>query len=273
MSEVSKQLIGIYDAVSKRVAANDAAFINNKMANKAPPNYIYAVWVKFADYLALVLGIMLLMFVFYLAYRSTKSSITTTSRQRTFSTKQDGGGSVLRRMTDSIGSVFAPIGNSFSRMNPLRGDPPTIPRPTLGSGRCDNIQWRDVGGDGNSGLCARTYITPATSWVLDADRMGELKVIPEDKAEAIQGKNGENMQIFIPWKVQGTFYVPQCKDAYSIRKDHMGNEQRVPMGHLLEERGLSCKRRELPSTSYEVRYRPKESRQIDAWASADDPKY
>lgn len=239
---------------------------------RIPHPILHPIWNKFSDYLALVLGILLFIWLMGVAYNATnKKKKTSPARQQTYKRQQTP--SLYQRFTDFTSGIFSPLSTATARWNPFRGDPPTIPRPTRGSGRCDNITWRDMGGEGKPGLCVRTHTTPTTVWTLDMDSMPEMNKIPQPIQDQLVGQNGSGLQIHIPWEAQSTFYVPQCEKAYILYKHPDGREERKAAGHLLEEQGLSCKLREVPSTTYYGKqYRPRNSTQRDNWASPENPK-
>jgi hypothetical protein len=255
----------------EQLAGEKALDIKVLGLKRLPNPYLHSIWNKFSDYLALVLGILLFIFLMSAAFKATSKKKSSPARKKTFQKQKKP--SIWQRFTDWTSHAVSPVSSTIGRLNPFRGDPPTIARPPYGAGRCDNIEWRDMGGEGNPGLCVRSYATPTTVWTLDPDTMPELNELPGPMSETIRGKDNSKMQIHIPWKTQSTFYVPQCKDAYFLEKDTNGNLIQQSAAHLLEEQGLSCKLREVLSTTYdENKYRPKNSVQKDAWATTNDPK-
>jgi hypothetical protein len=155
-------------------------------------------------------------------------------------------------------------------LNPFAADVPSNPRPIETYGRCDNTEWRQTGGN-KAGLCVRTYKPDKVTWTLDVDKMPELSKLPTPMTKELQ-KNGERLQIYIPWALQGTFYVPQCSKAYFVETDKDGKQVQTPAAHLLKDKGLSCERLEKASTQYGVTYRPKSSQNKYDIATKDDPK-
>lgn len=158
----------------------------------------------------------------------------------------------------------------FSGLNFTRKDP-YIPRRMIQSGRCDNYEWLETGGDGQDGLCVKTYKPETIRWVLDTDRMPELSKMPEDIAIRLKS-GGEMLQVFIPWEQEGTFYVPQCDQAYYVSTDDNGKEVHIPATKLLEDNGLTCKRKEYTSKKYTTyRYRPVNAKDKTQFATQENP--
>lgn len=147
-------------------------------------------------------------------------------------------------------------------MNPLGGKFNTSERPHMVAGRCDNAEWRELGGDGRPGLCAKTVAPKDINWIMDANRMPELNKVPQ-KLYAEITNNGKRMQVIIPWSVQGTFYVPQCSKAvFSDGK---------PAGHLFIDDGMACRKKEVAVPKFEARYRLR-GVPVDQYVSESDPK-
>lgn len=112
------------------------------------------------------------------------------------------------------------------------GKPLKVPRPTV-PGRCDGLIWKEVGAPGQDGLCAKTIAPPTIVWDLDADKMG-LNGLPSSVQPIVAGGEGEKLRVEIPYRVQGTFFVPQCREA------KFGDGSSA--GALLRDDGLGCER-------------------------------
>jgi len=129
-------------------------------------------------------------------------------------------------------------------------------------GRCDQVTWRELGGDGRAGLCARTYAPKDINWVMDTDKMPDMNRIPEEMYQKVT-KNGRRLQVTIPWALQGTFYVPQCSKAV------FGDGESA--ADLLKDEGMACRKKEVTVPTYTERYRVKGDA-VDAYTSEKDPK-
>lgn len=145
-------------------------------------------------------------------------------------------------------------------------------RPKEVTGRCDMMEWKQEGGAGNSGLCTRVYSPDTIRWTFDVDKFPDLTSLPEDMYQSITA-NGDRLTMYIPWSVEGSFYVPMCSQAYfkiqnpdgTVTNDNSASK-------LLKDNGMSCERLVKDSMSYTIRYRPKNSNNLYNYASEDDPK-
>lgn len=147
-------------------------------------------------------------------------------------------------------------------LNPLAGTFKKLPRPVMPHGRCDDVNWRELGGDGRAGLCARTNAPKDLQWIMDTDKMPELGRLPNALyAKATNG--GKKLQVTIPWALQGTFYVPQCAKATFA--------DGAPAGGLFKDEGMACRRLEVRVPTYGQMYRVKGGA-LDDYATASDPK-
>jgi len=74
------------------------------------------------------------------------------------------------------------------------------------NGRCDMIEWREVGG-----LCQKTNTPKSIRWVLSASQMPELSNLPASIVNKITN-NGNKLVIDIPYAKVGTQYIPDCNN-------------------------------------------------------------
>lgn len=145
----------------------------------------------------------------------------------------------------------------------LGGSIKTVPRPRMVNGRCDNEEWKELGGDGRPGLCARTFSPKEIQWTFDSDKMPELNKMPEVLYNE-KTNQGRRLQVTIPWALQGTFYVPQCSRA----KFSDGTSA----AHLFTDEGMTCRKKEIAAPRFTAKYRPKNASSKDDYATANDPK-
>ena len=143
------------------------------------------------------------------------------------------------------------------------------PRPVAANGRCDQMQWREVGTA--DGMCARTTSPKPIQWVLNADAMPELSKMPPELVQQWTNSQSNKMKVNIPYKLKGMYFTPQCNDATFT--------DGTSAGHLLQDDGLQCKRVEKPSQPYsekDERWRPKSESKfyqgVDAFATATTPR-
>lgn len=173
-----------------------------------------------------------------------------------------------QRFKSWIGGLFAMITpghqwKTFLRMlNPLAGSFTKLPRPRMIYGRCDQVTWRELGGDGRAGLCARTYAPKDINWVMDTEKMPDMNRMPEEMYQKVT-KDGRRLQVTIPWALQGTFYVPQCSKAV------FGDG--ASAAGLFKDEGMTCRKKEVTVPTYNERYRVKGGT-VDAYTSERDPK-
>lgn len=146
----------------------------------------------------------------------------------------------LKKMLDKLFPVHV-IRKWF---NPL-GKVDSIER-TQNAGRCDNSEWReyiDSSEPYGGGFCKKTYKPKPYTWNIDQSKLPEYDKLPK-KLQTLITKDGKRTQVFIPYALQSTFYVPQCNDAYYIDKDANGNDVEKKFADegipLLEDKGLTC---------------------------------
>lgn len=72
------------------------------------------------------------------------------------------------------------------------------------NGRCDMIEWREVGG-----LCQKTTKPTSVRWVLSLEQMPEISELPEEFIKKITA-NGNKLVIDIPYEKIGSQYIPDC---------------------------------------------------------------
>lgn len=170
-----------------------------------------------SHYIALILVIMLLLgMLSFFAFRGGKKS-----------QKKSGKKSMLDRM----------FPNSYKASLLARrfagGDIPTEPRDTI-VGRCDNVQYKERGG-----LCENTKLPDPIIW--DLQSLEELGSIPQALRDKLT-KNDVLLKVFIPWKALGSFYVPDCSNAY-----YMNGEK----SFLLRDDGFQCTKSSFTKITYE----------------------
>lgn len=201
------------------------------------------LWYRLSGYVAILLVIWFL-FVFLPNLKKSKRSQRRHPKDRK---KLPWYTRFMMWITKLLKKIFPTSSMSaFSRWNPMSSKTPSIPRPLLGSGRCDNVTWKETGTDGSSGFCTKTYQPERIKWLMELDRMPELAKLPEELQKKIT-RNGDKLQVYIPYAQQGTFYVPQCSQAYTVSKDKNGVEKQESAGKLFEDTGLACLRKELSS--------------------------
>ncbi len=144
-------------------------------------------------------------------------------------------------------------------------------RPKEINGRCDHIVWKQEGGSGNSGLCSRTYMPETIKWTINVDKLPELGSLPDGLYKDATA-NGDKLIVYIPWAVNGPFYVPQCSGAYFKIQQPDGTTKQESASNLLKDNGLTCERYVKESTSYTVQYRPKGSADLYDFATEENPK-
>lgn len=138
--------------------------------------------------------------------------------------------------------------------NPF-GKVDTISR-SQNAGRCDNAHWReyiDPSEPYGGGFCKATYKPKPHTWNIDPNKLPEHASMPEKLRTDIT-KNGQRMQVFIPYELQSTFYVPQCNDAYYVEKAPDGTDVQKKFADegipLLVDNGLKCSFVEKPSNQH-----------------------
>lgn len=138
--------------------------------------------------------------------------------------------------------------------NPF-GKVDTISR-TQNAGRCDNMKWReyvDASEPYGGGFCKKTSKPKPYTWNINSSKLPEFGAMPEAMKQTIT-RNGQRMQVFIPYELQSTFYVPQCNEAYYIDKTADGREVQRKFKdegiQLLVDNGLTCSLVEKPSNQH-----------------------
>lgn len=138
--------------------------------------------------------------------------------------------------------------------NPF-GKVDTIAR-TQNAGRCDNATWReyvDPSEPYGGGFCKKTSKPKPYTWNINTNKLPEYGAMPDTLKQTIT-KNGQKMQVFIPYELQSTFYVPQCNEAYYIEKTPDGKEVQRKFKdegiQLLVDNGLTCSLVEKPSNQF-----------------------
>lgn len=167
----------------------------------------------------------------------------------------------LKAALKNILEKLFPVSTMRKWFNPF-GKVDSIER-TQNAGRCDNAKWReliDPSEPYGGGFCKKTYIPKPYSWTIDTNKLPEFNKLPEKLRDQIT-KNGAKTQIYIPFELQSTFYVPQCDKAYYLRKQADGTEVQVKVEEpLLIDNGLTCSLAQHSSGDsqpYSAKYRKK----------------
>lgn len=262
----------VHDASMKTIgvgmrAAENAGTLFHRTIWAFLSKLVSGLYTKLTPYLALIF-VFMLVFGGAAAFRAGSTRINGAARKK----KYDDQRPWYMRWLDKVTAPLMKITpgykarRAFAVFNFYGGQPPMVRRPKIGSGRCDNVQWREVGADGRDGLCARTMGPEDIQWDFDTERMDEYTRLPGDLARKIS-RGGEQLQVSIPYKMQGTFFVPQCKQA----RFRDGSSA----AHLLDDLGLSCARVERQSAKFYPKYRPPkaaaEYKGLDAYATATSP--
>ena len=149
-----------------------------------------------------------------------------------------------------------PIRKLLAMYSQYRDGGPTVPRTTIDSGRCDNIQWIETTADGKQGSCDSAIRPRDLIWKLQPNLYNSefkaesdfLKKHPNTSAYL------NNLNIVIPWDKtpETTFFVPQCEQAYfanqcrSVSEEKCNDNEQYADGYccvkanLLKEQGLTC---------------------------------
>lgn len=217
-----------------------------------------------SPYIALAVVIIVLFFGWRIGRDKKKRSNLSKQRDKIFNSVK----TRWQRFVDWFGGLFSfAIPGHYWRtivrmMNPLAGSFTKLPRPRMIHGRCDQVLWRELGGDGQPGLCARTYAPKDMNWVMDTDKMPDMNRLPEKLYEKVTN-NGRKLQVTIPWALQGTFYVPQCSKAVFA--------DGTSAAGVLKDEGMACRKKEVTVPTFKERYRVKGGA-MDAYATEADPK-
>ena len=149
-----------------------------------------------------------------------------------------------------------PVKKLLNTFNQYNDGGPTVPRTTIDSGRCDNIQWIETTDDGQQGSCDSAIHPRDLIWKLNPQLNPEfrngsefLKENPNTTAWT------NNLNVIIPWdrSPETTFFVPQCEQAYfanqcrpATKSSSCESTEQWANGHccikanLLKEQGLTC---------------------------------
>lgn len=98
--------------------------------------------------------------------------------------------------------------NTFQRISGVK--PVTDPRPTI-VGRCDNVDFIEKR-VGNGGVCVTDKLPKPLEWIIDSDKIPELKELPQSIKDRLSN-DGLKFKVTIPWKAEGLVYVPDCDKA------------------------------------------------------------
>jgi hypothetical protein len=96
-------------------------------------------------------------------------------------------------------------------INPFGTSQPTIPRPIIHSGRCDNLSFFEDSSEGQQGHCEVSQIPDDIVWTIDESQLPEYVSLPSD----LQKKLTPKLTIRIPYtkNPEESFFVPQCDKA------------------------------------------------------------
>lgn len=111
-----------------------------------------------------------------------------------------------------------------------------FPRERMAEGRCDNMNRMDGGAE-----CFASTKPEDLSWTIDTDKMDNWTLLPKE----FQNQNADKLNVYMPYIVQNSFYVPQCTGAYY--KTASGDHKPI---NLYDEGGTSCNFRTVNSTLY-----------------------
>ena len=140
--------------------------------------------------------------------------------------------------------------NAFQRVSGVK--PVTDPRPTT-VGRCDNIDFIEKR-MGNGGVCVSDKLPKDLEWIIDSDKIPELKELPQSIKDKLSN-DGTRFKVTIPWKAEGLVYVPDCGKAVFA--------DGTP-AYLLVDAGNICRKFELDKqiNTSKLRYNPNYSKGI-----------
>lgn len=124
----------------------------------------------------------------------------------------------------------------FQQLDPTL---PSTPRPTL-AGRCDNTTFIE-----NGTVCVNNKMPPPIQWVIDSDKIPELKDLPTSIKNKLS-KDGVKFTVTIPWKSDGMIYSPDCEKTTFA--------DGTP-AYLLVDGGGFCKKIELEKPAIYAKYR------------------
>ena len=224
-----------------------------------------------APYIALIIIILILVGVGVNASGPTMNLNAGSARRDAIFNKTFG---VFGKIQRAIGNFFArfSLGHRFRlimrMINPFGGSyQNVIERPRAGTGRCNNIEWVE-----NGGQCDNILFPNAIEWKISPDKITEWDRLPDD----IRNGFNKKLKIYIPWAKQDTFYVPQCAKAYylvasrnlttgklSIQQKLLNDNERT---RFLQDTGLDCVRvqKTLPKV-FKPEYRAVSATKVDAY--------
>ena len=235
------------NAIAEKAASIGEAGVSQRISRQSILNLIKAL----VPYLVLFLIIFILWWIF-----SKGSSIPMPTPNK----KNVNKGGLWNNFMKQINSLFSfsHEARKFFRMfSPLSGDPNTIDRPVIGSGRCNNIEWIETDGEahianeGDQGYCETTILPNDIKWKLDTSKMPEYGELPKVAKDSVK----KQLDVIIPWdhNDEASFYVPQCdKAVYANTCDPKDpkNYNKCKRADLLEDNGMTCRLREQTSLMY-----------------------
>ena len=139
---------------------------------------------------------------------------------------------------------------------------PCIPRTVMMSGRCDQLRWIQDASDGAKGFCYSAIRPKDIIWDIDKTQMPEYRQLPDVRRNEVDAR----MKIRIPYSPapEDSFFVPRCDLAtYKDVMDPKDPTKELP-ANLLDDTGLTCKFREVPSTRYVAKERAPDGN-LNAW--------
>ena len=127
--------------------------------------------------------------------------------------------------------------NLFSRFSLNDTEIPSVERDKSFRGRCDNLYFKesDIGN-----VCDSTLNPKNIEWELDIRKFSEFNELPA----YLQNELIRKLKVTIPWRVNSTFFSPQCNEAKF--------EDGSSAGHLLQDYGMSCQLKESTLSDYEA---------------------
>lgn len=147
------------------------------------------------------------------------------------------------------------------KFNPTKTAPIGIPRAVLNGGKCDGFEWKEDG----QGICRRTIIPKPIEWKLDSSTVSDLGQLPDIVVDQVT-KQGNLINVKIPWSDQQGMFLPQCSKAV------FPDDNNSSAAYLFNtENNTMCSKAVLESTGYGVNYRVKGEKQLDNFASKQNP--
>jgi len=121
------------------------------------------------------------------------------------------GGSSTNKKQRSSSLLSSGARQNLYSINPFGAPLPTIARPIIYSGRCDNINFIEDSAEGNAGHCEVSQVPDDITWSIDEAQLPELISLPSDLQKSLQPK----LSITIPYtkNPEESFFVPQCDQA------------------------------------------------------------